>query len=241
MNWLPGFLETCRREHLCMTRHCTTCGGGAFLERLRDRAAAEGDAAGARGARTAIGHGLITGLLALEPADRDLVAVPGLAWIIDEARRRHLDGEAGLDSMLRGTTAGWMVVRLRAAAIEAERRRERRRREFERRGRADRTRRRRRAWERRVRHQDRLAAKRLRDLELESLVAGYESMSPESRLRWLVERPVGFPIDRIPEAFVPHDADLLMLTRLERETLIEAIGGRRRHWRRLLNRLVASE
>ena len=240
MNWLPGFLETCRREHLCMTRHCTTCGGGAFLNSLRERAAAEGEAAGARSARTAVGHGLIVGLLALEPADRDLVAAPGLAWVVDEARRRHPDGEAGFDSILRGTTAGWIVVKLRAAAVEAERRRDRRRREVERRGRADRTRRRRRAWERRVRHQERLAVKRRRDLELEGLMAGYESMSPESRLRWLVERPVGFPIDRIPEAFVPHDADLLMLTRLERETLIEAIGGRRRRWRRLLNRLVAS-
>lgn len=240
MNWLPGFLETCRREHLCMTRHCTTCGGGAFLERLRDRAAEAGDAAGARGGRTAVGHGLITGLLALEPADRDLVAAPGLAWVVDEARC-HLEDEAGFDSMLRGTTAGWMVARLRAAAVEAKRRRDRRRREVERRGRADRTRRRRRGWERRVRHQERLAAKRDRDLELEALVAGYESMSPGSRLRWLVERPAGFPIDRIPEELVPCDADLLMLTRSERATLIEAIGGRRRSWRRLRNRLTASD
>lgn len=241
MNWLPGFLENCRRKHLCMTPHCTTCGGGAFLERLRDRAAVEGDAAGARGARAAVGHGLIVGLLVLEPADRDLVAAPGLPWVIDEARRRHPDGEAGFDSILRGTTAGWMVARLRAAAVEAERRRDRRRREVERRGRADRTRRRRRAWERRVRHQERLAVKRRRDLELEGLVAGYEAMSSESRLRWLVERPAGFPIDRIPEELVPVDADLLMLTRSERATLVEAIGGRRRSWRRLRNRLVASE
>ncbi len=241
MNWLPDFLETCRREHLCMTPHCTTCGGGAFLERLRARAAVEGDAAGARGGRAAVGQGLITGLLALAEADRDLVAAPGLPWVIDEARRRHPDGEAGFDSMFRGTTAGWMVARLRAAAIEAERRRDRRRREVERRGRADRTRRRRRAWERRVRHQERLVAKRDRDLELEGLVAEYEAMSSESRLRWLVERPAGFPIDRIPEELVPCDADLLMLTRSERRQLIGEIGGRRRAWRRLRNRLSMSD
>ncbi|MDG1359828.1 MAG: hypothetical protein P8P71_05240, partial [Phycisphaerales bacterium] len=186
-------------------------------------------------------HGLIVGLLALEPADRDLVAAPGLGWVVDEARRRHLDGGSAFDDMLRGTTAAWMVARLRAAAVEATRRREQRRREVERRGRADRTRLRRRAWERRVRHQERLAAKRLRDLELESLVAEFESRSPEASLRWLAERPAGFPLDRIPDELVPHDADLLMLTRPEREALIEAIGGRRRHWRRLLNRLVASE
>lgn len=240
MNWLPDFLDTCRRTHLCMNRHCTTCGGGAFLKRLQDRAAAEGEAAGARDDRTAVGHGLIVGLLALEPGDRDLVAAPGLAWIIDEARRRHPGGEAGFDSMLRGTTAGWMVARLRAAAAEVERRRDRRRREVERRGRADRTRRRRRAWERRVRHQERLAVKRDRDLELEGLVAGYEAMSSESRLRWLVERPAGFPLDRIPDELVPVDADLLMIFRSERATLVEAIGGRRRSWRRLRNRLMAS-
>lgn len=240
MNWLPDFLDTCRRAHLCMTPHCTTCGGGAFLKRLQDRAAAEGEAAGARGARTAVGHGLIVGLLALDPADRDLVAAPGLAWVVDEARRRHPDGEAGFDSILRGTTAGWMVARLRAAAVEAERRRDRRRREVERRGRADRTRRRRRAWERRVRHQERLAVKRRRDLELEGLMAEVESRSPEARLRWLVERPGGFPLDRIPGELVPCDADLLMLTRSERATLFEAIGGRRRAWRRLRTRLAAS-
>ena len=45
MNWLPDFLDTCRRAHLCMNRYCTTCGGGVFLERLRDRAAAAGEAA----------------------------------------------------------------------------------------------------------------------------------------------------------------------------------------------------
>ena len=240
MNWLPGFLGQCRRAHLCMNRYCTTCGGGAFLERLRDRAAAEGEAAGACGPRTAVGHGLIVGLLALEPADRDLVAAPGLAWVVDEARRRHLDGEASFDSILRGTTAGWMVARLRAIAVEAERRRDRRRREVERRGRADRTRRRRRAWERRIRHQERLAAKRHRDLELEGLMAEFESRSPEARLRWLAERPAGFPLDRIPDELVPGDADLLMLTRSERATLFEAIGGRRRSWRRLRNRLAAS-
>ena len=238
MNWLPEFLETCRREHLCMTPHCTTCGGNAFLKRLQDRAAAEGEAAGARNARSAVGHGLIVGLLALAPADRDLVAAPGLAWVIDEARRRHPDGEAGFDSILRGTTAGWIVVKLRAAAVEAERRRDRRRREVERRGRADRTRRRRRAWERRVRHQARLAAKRDRDLELEGLMAEFESRSPEARLRWLAERSAGFPLDRIPDELVPVDADLLMLTRSERATLVEAIGGRRRSWRRLRDRLA---
>ena len=223
-----------------MTRHCTTCGGGAFLNGLRERAAAEGEAAGSRGARTAIGHGLIVGLLALEPTDRDLVAAPGLPWVIDEARRRDPGGEVGFDSILRGTTAGWMVARLRAIAVEAERRRDRRRREVERRGRADRTRRRRRAWERRIRHQERLAAKRIRDRGLDEAMAEFESRSPEARLRWLVERPRGFPIDRILDELVPHDADLLMFTRLEREALIEAIGGRRRSWRRLRNRLAAS-
>ena len=240
MNWLPEFLETCRQEHLCMTRHCTTCGGGVFLKRLRESAAVEGDAAGARNTRMAVGHGLIVGLLALEPADRDLVAAPGLAWVIDEARRRHPGGEAGFDSILRGTTAGWIVVKLGAAAVEVERRRDRRRREVERRGRADRTRRRRRAWERRVRHQARLAAKQRRDLELEHLMTGFESRSPESRLRWLVERPGGFPLDRIPGELVPCEADPLTLTRSERATLIEVIGGRRRAWRRLRTRLATS-
>lgn len=241
MNWLPGFLENCRREHLCMTRHCTTCGGGVFFKRLRERAAVEGDAVGARDARTAVGRGLIIGLLALEPADRGLVAAPGLAWVVDEARRRHPGGEAGFDSILRGTTAGWIVLKLRAAAVEAERRRDRRRREVERRGRADRTRRRRRAWERRVRHQERLAAKQRRDFELERLMTGFESRSPESRLRWLVERPVRFPLDRIPEELVPWGADLTMTTRSERRSLIEAIGRRRRGWKRLRDRLAASE
>lgn len=223
-----------------MTRHCTTCGGGAFLNGLRERAAAEGEAAGSRGARTAIGHGLIVGLLALEPTDRDLVAAPGLPWVIDEARRRDPGGEVGFDSILRGTTAGWMIARLRAIAVEAERRRDRRRREVERRGRADRTRRRRRAWERRVRHQARLAAKRGRDRALDEAMADYRARSPEARLRWLVERPGGFPLDRIPGELVPCEADPLTLTRSERATLVEAIGGRRRSWRRLRNRLMAS-
>ena len=236
MNWLPGFLETCRRDHLCMTRHCTTCGGQAFLKRLRDRAAVEGDVVAASGARTAVGDGLIIGLLALEPADRHLVAAPGLAWVIEEARCR-VDDEVVFESMLRGTTAGWIVARLQAMTIEAERRRALRRREFERRGRADRTRRRRRAWERRVRHQERLAAKRDRDRGLDEAMADYRARSPEARVRWLVERPGGFPLDRIPEELVPCDADLLMLTRAERRWLIAAIGGRRRVWRRLRNRL----
>lgn len=241
MNWLPGFLTQCRRDHLCMVGSCTTCGCGTFLKRLRDRAGVEGDVAGRRGGRSAVGHGLIIGLLALEPADRDLVAVPGLARVVDEARTRHPDGEAGLDSMLRGTTAAWMIARLREAGVEAERRRDRRRREFERRGRADRTRRRRRAWERRVRHQERLAAKRVRDRGLDAAMADYRARSPEARLRWLAESPGGFPLDRIPDELIPCDADLLMITRSERRSLIDAIGGRRRGWKRLRDRLASPE
>lgn len=241
MNWLPGFLEQCRRERLCMAIGCTTCGAGEFMGRLRRRAAMEGDAAGDRGARTAVGRGLIIGLLALEPADRYLVAVPGMAWIIDEARRSQPRGESVFDDVLRGTTAAWMVARLQAMATEASRRREYLQREHQRRGRADRTRRRRRAWERRVRHETRLTVKRARDRALDEAMAEYRAMSPESRLRWLAEHSDGFPIERIPEEAVPWDADLLMLTRSERQALIVAIGGRRRSWRRLRNRLVGWE
>ena len=237
MNWLPGFLEQCRRERLCMAIGCTTCGSGEFRKALWKRASMAGGASGLElGRPDQCRWGLIDGLRELRSSDRLRLDRAELWSLLDHAIQIIGD----LDIELEGTPAGEVLADLRRASIAAARRRERRRRDQQTRARASRTRRRRGVWERRVRHESRLEIKQTRDVGFAEAVRRFEMLEPIGRLRWLAREISEVPIDRLPEELLPIGVDPLALLEVERCRLINRIGGRRRRWR-LLRMTLESE